>query len=113
MLPLTKPLTFMSVAGTSGDETLYPIGSVNFYYLLIERGSMYSMSERVFQWVPTKTVPSFFHGGSLGIKRITHVQVISSVHSAATLTGAVVNCPYGDLSRVTKPVKSARRFFTP
>lgn len=55
----------------------------------------------------------FFHGGSLGIKRITHVQVISSVHSAAALTGAVVNCPYGDLSRVTKPVKSARRFFTP
>ena len=33
--------------------------------------------------------------------------------SSATLTGAVVDCPYGNLSRITKPVKSARRFFTP
>eukprot|EP00435_Cladocopium_sp_Y103_P060269 s456_g22.t1 len=32
---------------------------------------------------------------------------------ARGIAGAVVNCPYGDLSRVTKPVKSARRFFTP
>ena len=30
--------------------------------------------------------------------------------SSATLTGAVVDCPYGNLSRITKPVKSARRF---
>ncbi|CAJ1380419.1 unnamed protein product [Effrenium voratum] len=32
------------------------------------------------------------------------------------IAGAVVNCPYGnadDLEQVTKPVKSARRFFTP
>lgn len=30
------------------------------------------------------------------------------------IAGAVVNCPYGtELERVTKPVKSARRFFTP
>jgi len=32
---------------------------------------------------------------------------------ARGIAGAVVDCPYGNLSRITKPVKSARRFFTP
>ena len=32
---------------------------------------------------------------------------------ARGIAGAVVNCPYGDLPRVTSPIKSARRFFTP
>ena len=33
--------------------------------------------------------------------------------AARGIAGAVVNCPYGDLDRVTKPIKSMRRFFTP
>ena len=38
---------------------------------------------------------------------------VSSDVIARGIAGAVVNCPFGDLLRVTSPVKSPRRFFTP